>query len=196
VNRMTLWLAFALMAGGLGLALLGGGAGSGQAAPGVEAAGGENPGSEGAGIEVVLDSGPGVVQVYKTPTCGCCTGWVDHLRDQGFTVEAIDLPDLSAVKARLGVDPDLMSCHTATVDGYVVEGHVPAGTIRRLLAERPEIAGIAVPGMPIGSPGMEGPNPESYFVVGFDRSGARVVFEHIDPALNPGGGSPAGHEGH
>jgi len=193
---MTLLLAFALMGGGLGLALMGGGDDSGQAAQGVGIAGGERPGVESPGIEVVLDSGPGVVQVYKTPTCGCCTGWVDHLREQGFTVEAIDLPDLTAVKARLGVDPDLMSCHTATVDGYVVEGHVPAGTIRRLLAERPEISGIAVPGMPIGSPGMEGPNPEAYFVVAFDRSGARSVFEQIDPALNPGGGSLAGHEGH
>jgi hypothetical protein len=191
VNRMTLVLAFALMAGGVGLAVMGGGDGSVQAAPGVGAPGGETP-----AVQVVLDSGPGVVQVYKTPTCGCCSGWVEHMREQGFVVETIDLPELSAVKAQLGVDPDLMSCHTSTVDGYVVEGHVPAGTIRKLLAERPAIAGIAAPGMPIGSPGMEGPNPESYDVVAFDRTGTRSVFEHIDPALNPGGGPPAGHEGH
>lgn len=149
-----------------------------------------------AGPEVVLDSGPGVVQVYKTPTCGCCSGWVDHLREQGFVVEVQDLSNLDAVKASLGVDSDLMSCHTATVNGYVVEGHVPAGSIRRLLDERPAVAGIAAPGMPIGSPGMEGPNPDAYDVVAFDRSGGRSVFEHIDPAVNPGGGVGAGHEGH
>ncbi len=130
---------------------------------------------------------PGVVKVYKTPTCGCCTGWVEHLRAEGFTVEAVDLPDLAQVKRDLGVDTPLMSCHTAVVDGYVVEGHVPASTIRRLLAERPEVTGIAVPGMPIGSPGMEGPNPETYDVLTFRRGGGTAVFETVQGvASRPG----------
>lgn len=180
MNRSTMVMALVLFLGVLGVSLFMRADAPVQASPVVA--------MEMAAPEVVLDSGPGVVQVYKTPTCGCCSGWVDHLREQGFVVEVQDLSNLNAVKASLGVDSDLMSCHTATVDGYVVEGHVPAGSIRRLLAERPAVAGIAVPGMPIGSPGMEGPNPESYDVVAFDRSGSRAVFEHIDPAVNPGGG--------
>ena len=116
--------------------------------------------------------------VHKTPTCGCCRAWVDHLRAQGFHVETVDRDDLTMVKAANGVPGGLQSCHTATVGGYVVEGHVPAGDIRRLLAERPAVAGIAVPGMPVGSPGMEVPGTptERYDVVSFDRAGATQVF--------------------
>ena len=95
------------------------------------------------------------IQVYKTPTCGCCTKWIDHLREAGFNVEATDMPDLSSLKAMNGISIELSSCHTAIVEGYVLEGHVPASDVRRLLAERPKIAGLAVPGMPMGSPGME-----------------------------------------
>ena len=97
------------------------------------------------------------IQVYKTPTCGCCSKWIDHLRDAGFAVEATDLPDLSRLKAENGVARGLSSCHTALIEGYVLEGHVPASDIERLLAERPTITGLAVPGMPMGSPGMEHP---------------------------------------
>lgn len=104
-----------------------------------------------------LDADYPPITVYKTPTCGCCSMWVDHLKASGFTVETVDMPNLSEVKARYGVAPEMQSCHTGVVDGYVVEGHVPADDIKRLLAERPEARGIAVPGMPIGSPGMEVP---------------------------------------
>ena len=95
------------------------------------------------------------VTVYKSPTCGCCTSWVEHLRESGFAVETVDTDDVQSVKAEHGVPQGLQSCHTGVVDGYVVEGHVPAADVKRLLAERPEAAGLAVPGMPVGSPGME-----------------------------------------
>ena len=96
-----------------------------------------------------------VAEVFKTPTCGCCGKWVEHLRANGFTVNVTDLPDLSQIKADGKVPPQLQSCHTARIVGYVVEGHVPAADVKRLLKERPAIAGIAVAGMPMGSPGME-----------------------------------------
>lgn len=115
------------------------------------------------------------VVVYKTPTCGCCKMWVDHLRGAGFEVETRDLPNLSAVKDSLGVPGTLASCHTAVVDGYVVEGHVPAGEISRLLEERPDVVGISVPGMPVGSPGMEVPGraPQTYDVMSFGTDGVQ-----------------------
>lgn len=118
------------------------------------------------------------IQVYKAPTCGCCGQWIEHLRAEGFDVEAIDVnnSDLVAVKQTRGVDTDLMSCHTAIVGDYVVEGHVPASDIARLLAERPDIAGIAVPGMPAGSPGMESASPEPYDVLTFGGDGERRVW--------------------
>lgn len=118
-----------------------------------------------------------VITVYKTPTCGCCTAWEDHLRENGFEVRSEALPDLRQVKADQRIPQALGSCHTAVVDGYAVEGHVPADVIRRLLAERPQVDGIAVPGMPMGSPGMEGDYTEPYEVYTF-RDGAPVeVFE-------------------
>lgn len=96
------------------------------------------------------------VTVYKSPTCGCCGAWVEHLRAHGFSVIEQNRDDMSIVKSRLGVPQDLWSCHTATVGDYVVEGHVPAEDLARLLAEAPDgVAGISVPGMPAGSPGME-----------------------------------------
>jgi hypothetical protein len=114
------------------------------------------------------------VAVSKDPDCGCCTGWVDHLRQEGFPVAVTDAPDLSSVKARLGVPDNLSSCHTAEVSGYVIEGHVPADAIKRLLRERPQAVGLAVPGMPIGSPGMEGGTPEDYEVILFGKEGLSV----------------------
>lgn len=113
--------------------------------------------------------------VYKSPTCGCCSAWVDHLREQGFDVEARDVADVAQYKLEHGVPYDLGSCHTAVIGGYVIEGHVPAANIRRLLAERPDIAGLAVPGMPSGSPGMPGP-AQSYAVIAFDRDGNQQVY--------------------
>jgi hypothetical protein len=122
-------------------------------------------------------SGP-AVQVYKDPTCGCCALWVEHLRKAGFTATVSDVQDMSAVKAKHGVPARARSCHTALVGGYVLEGHVPAEDVRRLLKQRPSVVGIAVPGMPIGSPGMEvaGTKPQAYDVLAFDKSGETTVF--------------------
>ena len=110
-------------------------------------------------------------------------GWVSHLKDHGFTVRTTDVADVSPVKAEHGVPGRLPSCHTALVDGYVIEGHVPAPDIARLLEEGPRVAGLAVPGMPIGSPGMEVPGRpvESYDVIAFDRRGGAEVFSSHGP---------------
>ncbi len=119
-----------------------------------------------------------VMTVYKTPTCGCCTAWAERMVDAGFEVETVDLPDLSAIKRDLGIPPGVASCHTATVGGYAIEGHVPASDVRRLLAEQPDAAGLSVPGMPIGSPGMEVPGraPDNYDVLLVGRDGRTSVF--------------------
>jgi hypothetical protein len=116
------------------------------------------------------------IVVIKDPNCGCCGGWVDHLKAEGFGVEVIETAALDRVKAKLGVPSDLAACHTAEVAGYVIEGHVPAGAIRRLLAEKPQAKGLAVPGMPVGSPGMEvaGAQADVYDVVLFGSFGQRV----------------------
>ncbi len=120
---------------------------------------------------------PGVT-VYKSPTCGCCGKWIDHLRANGFQVTARDVADVDAYKQQYGVPRHLASCHTAVVEGYVIEGHVPADVVRRLLAERPKVRGLSVPGMPIGSPGMEqGARKDPYDVVAFDRAGRVTVYE-------------------
>lgn len=95
------------------------------------------------------------IVVHKSPTCSCCGKWVDHLRAEGFTVEVHDENDMSTIKSRLGVPARLASCHTATVGGYLIEGHVPADDIKRLLKEKPQARGLVVRGMPVGSPGME-----------------------------------------
>lgn len=118
----------------------------------------------------IADDTP-TVTVYKTPTCGCCTKWADQVQASGLAVELITLRDVTPVKQKHGVPLRLSSCHTAVVDGYVVEGHVPVEDILRLLRERPDKKGIAVPGMPIGSPGMEGPNPQAFTVYAFDSQG-------------------------
>lgn len=119
-----------------------------------------------------------VIDVYKDPTCGCCSKWVEHLQDQGFTVRTTDTRDLAAFKASHGVPSQVRSCHTALVDGYVIEGHVPSSDVKRLLSGRPPIAGLAVPGMPIGSPGMEvsGAKAQPYDVMAFDKDGSTRVF--------------------
>ena len=124
---------------------------------------------------------PVSVQVFKSPTCGCCSKWIDHLERNGFEVEARDVRHVAPVKRAHGVPVKLASCHTALVEGYVIEGHVPAEDVTRLLKERPPVAGLAVPDMPIGSPGMEGPNPEPYQVYSFDRQGRTEVFSRHAP---------------
>ncbi len=121
------------------------------------------------------------ITVYKSPWCGCCGGWVDHVRAAGFAVEVHDVEDLTPIKRVAGVPGDLASCHTASVNGYAIEGHVPADVIRRLLAERPAVRGLAVPGMPVGSPGMEGPSPEPYAVYAFTDNGRPRRYALIRP---------------
>ena len=117
-----------------------------------------------------------VVTVYKDPSCGCCKNWIEHLKKNGYRVDAKDTPDMTQIKASFGVPGDLRSCHTAVVEGYLIEGHVPAADIDRLLATKPKVKGLAVPGMPMGSPGMEGPSSQHYQVRAFDKSGKSRVF--------------------
>jgi hypothetical protein len=117
--------------------------------------------------------------VYKTPMCGCCRVWVDHARSglAGYEIKTVDLDDLTEVKTRLGVPSSLQSCHTAVSGPYVFEGHVPADLIKRFLAERPKAVGLAVPGMPLGSPGMEvGGRKDPYDVILFDKAGKTRVY--------------------
>jgi hypothetical protein len=116
------------------------------------------------------------ITVYKTPTCGCCGKWVDHMRQHGFAPAVTDLPNLTAIKQSTGVPQNLQSCHTSTIGGYAIEGHVPADVVRQLLKEKPAIAGIAVPGMPMGSPGMEGAYKDKYNVVAFGKDGSQKVY--------------------
>lgn len=118
------------------------------------------------------------VTVHKTPWCGCCAGWAQHLKRNGYAVTIEEAEDLDPIKRMLGVPAHLEACHTAVVEGYVVEGHVPAEAIAQLLAQRPALTGLAVPGMPMGSPGMEGATSEAYDVIGFGPAG-EAVFLHI-----------------
>ena len=114
--------------------------------------------------------------VYMDPACGCCGKWVEMARAAGFAVSTPETADLDAIKRRYGIGDHLASCHTALVGGYLVEGHVPFDLIRKMLAEKPEIKGLAVPGMVTGSPGMEGPNPQPYEVLAFDAAGKTTVY--------------------
>lgn len=161
-----------------GAALLIRGSGSGASAPDTGPMASVTP-DAGTAVSLV---GPapaeGVIQVFKSPTCGCCADWVKHLEAAGFTVEVQDIPNMMAVKGELGVPGELGSCHTARIAGYLVEGHVPAADIQRLLEEKPDIRGISVPGMPVGSPGMEveGRPADRYDVVAFDAAGRTSVF--------------------
>lgn len=135
------------------------------------------------GVAVALTAVPAVhasgeeVVVYKDPNCGCCGKWAEHMRSAGFSVKQIATSNMDEVKREAGVPKALGSCHTAKVGGYVVEGHVPAADVRRLLSEKPKVSGIAAPGMPLGSPGMEGPYPaDKYNVVSFAADGRTEVF--------------------
>lgn len=118
------------------------------------------------------------IEVYKSAACGCCHGWVDHLRANGFTVNAHDVANPSDYREKFGIPNELGSCHTAVVQGYAIEGHVPAPEIKRLLAERPKAKGLAVPAMPLGSPGMEGPRNDPYDVLLVRADGGYSVYRH------------------
>ena len=121
------------------------------------------------------------ITVYKSPTCGCCSKWVDHLTENDFEVQTHDTQNMDKVKQMAGITPELSSCHTAMIDGYVVEGHVPAADIKRLLKERPDIKGLTAAGMPMGSPGMEMPDgrKDEYQVLSIGKDGKTSVFaEH------------------
>lgn len=118
------------------------------------------------------------IKVYKLSTCGCCALWVDHMRAAGFELDVEDTDDMVAVKVDAGLPPQLQSCHTSFVGDYVFEGHIPAEVIARFLAEAPDARGLAVPGMPIGSPGMEiGDRVDPYDVIRFDAAGNTTVYE-------------------
>ena len=122
-------------------------------------------------------AGAAEITVYKSPLCGCCTKWEDHMRENGFSVTPVNVDDIRPYKSRYGVAPSLSSCHTAVIDGYVVEGHVPAADIKRMLKERPAIQGLAVPGMPRGSPGMEQDgHQDPYEVLSIDKQGGLSVY--------------------
>lgn len=114
--------------------------------------------------------------VHKSPYCGCCAKWIEHVQKHGFTVKVVETEDMMAVKKRLGVPDGLASCHTTQADGYFVEGHVPAADIKRLLAQKPKAAGIAVPGMPGGSPGMETAAKQPYATILVRRDGTTSTF--------------------
>jgi hypothetical protein len=123
-----------------------------------------------------IDAAKPTITVYKDPSCGCCKNWIEHLIKHGYRVDAKDTPDMAEVKRTLGVPDAVTSCHTAIVNGYLIEGHVPSADIDRLLAKKPHVAGLAVPGMPMGSPGMEGGKAQHYQVLTFDKSGKTQVF--------------------
>lgn len=117
------------------------------------------------------------VNVTKSASCTCCEGWAEHMRKAGFTVKVTVVEDVTPTATRLGVPKQLRSCHTSEIGGYVIEGHVPAADVKRLLARRPKATGLAVPGMVLGSPGMDfGKQKEAYKTILFDKGGMRQVF--------------------
>ena len=120
-----------------------------------------------------------VLEVYKSPTCGCCGAWVDHMKENGYDVVVHEQQNLQSIKEKAGILPGQGSCHTAFIGDYVIEGHVPASDVDRLLAERPDAKGLTVPGMPVGSPGMEmGGRVDAYDVLLFDEEGTEVFSHH------------------
>ena len=118
-----------------------------------------------------------VITVYKTEACSCCLNWVDHLESSGLAVEVVKVASTAPTRERFGVPPKLLSCHTGSINGYWVEGHVPADLVKKLITEKPDdIRGISAPGMPMGSPGMEGPNPVQYDIVAYHADGTTSVY--------------------
>jgi hypothetical protein len=140
---------------------------SGFAAAGVTLLGGRR----------LMDNPPTPLVVYKSPSCGCCAKWVDHAKAAGFAVEIHDVEDVNVIKKKHGVPNELSSCHTALADGYFFEGHIPADLILKVLKEKPKIAGLAAPGMPVGSPGMEmGGRKDAFKVIALGRDGRTSVY--------------------
>jgi hypothetical protein len=126
-----------------------------------------------------IAAGQELITIHKDPNCGCCEGWVRHLQKNDFATKVVETTELDAVKKRFGVPDDLASCHTAEAAGYIIEGHVPASAVRRLLAEKPVAKGLSVPGMPVGSPGMEGGAPETYEVIVFGPQGRKTYMRFV-----------------
>jgi len=122
---------------------------------------------------------PALITVYKSPTCGCCAHWIEHLQEAGFETKVINSEDMDAIKLAQRVPNEMMSCHTGVVDGYFIEGHVPAEDIKKLLTQRPKARGLAVPGMPMGSPGMEMEgHVDVYSVYLVQADGSADVYSH------------------
>lgn len=134
----------------------------------------------GLSINMAAHAASAVIEVYKSATCGCCEAWVKHLRDAGFTVNARNVDNPSDYREKYLIPNDLGSCHTAIVNGYAIEGHVPAADIKRLLTEKPKARGLAVPGMPLGSPGMEGPRNDSYDVLLVKQDSQHTVYKRYN----------------
>lgn len=131
------------------------------------------------GLSTSVYASSPTMTVYRDPSCSCCEGWIEHVTAQGLQAESIPTPDIDALKQQYGVPSNLASCHTAIMGGYVIEGHVPVEDIKRLLVDQPDVVGIAVPGMPIGTPGMEsGDRRDSFTVLSFDEQGNTHVFNH------------------
>ena len=130
------------------------------------------------GVHLAASAAAPVIEVYKSANCGCCTGWVKHLESNGFTVKAHDVANPSDYREQFGMPKELGSCHTAMVNGYAIEGHVPASEIKRLLKERPKAKGLAVPSMPMGSPGMEGNRSDPYDVLLVQADGRTTTYHH------------------
>lgn len=121
------------------------------------------------------------ITVYRSPTCGCCGKWIAHLKENNFQIKDIVTEDMQEIKDKYGVPKEMASCHTAIIDGYVIEGHVPANDIKVLLKMKPAIIGISVPGMPVGTPGMEmGGKKDAYKVIGFDKNKQYQIFNSYE----------------
>lgn len=121
-----------------------------------------------------------VIDVYKSESCGCCSAWVDHLKANGFAPRVVNVENPSDYRERGGIPDKLGSCHTGMIQGYAIEGHVPASDIKRLLVQKPKAKGLAVPAMPLGSPGMEGPRKDPYDVLLVQANGSTKVFKHYN----------------
>lgn len=132
--------------------------------------------------ESISNSAKGEITVYRSPSCSCCGAWLEHVQQHGFKIrEDIKTDDMAAIKQKYNLPPELESCHTAIVDGYVMEGHIPADDIKRFLKQKPQLAGLAVPGMPIGTPGMEmGEQKQPFSVVTFNKKGEVKVFKEYE----------------
>lgn len=189
-NTMALGAAFALLGATAGCSASDQGSPvAATAAVAPAAASGQNPAAaaDAGGTSPAIAAALPVVLVHKTPTCGCCGAWVEHMRAAGFPVQVEERADLEPVRQRLGVPYGKGSCHTAQVGGYFVEGHVPADDVKRLLAERPRARGLVVPGMPLGSPGMETPDGrvQPYTVERVEPDGTTTAYARHGQGATP-----------